>query len=169
MMALRLTILFALAAAVLCFRPMPHTFSRGKSTLHAIYDVKVIIDGTEHMVPINSADTILNQLDKAGLDPPNSCRVGLCTECAALVTANQDAISYDAAVLDPETTAKGFILTCSTRVTGPGVELVLGQHEGMYDSQYGEFRAGYDESQKDIQKGGLFGGINSALNLNTEA
>jgi len=85
------------------------------------------------------------------------------------VTQNQANIAYDAAVLDPETTEKGYILTCSTRVIGEGVEIVLGKHEEMYESQYGEFRKDHEDSQKSNQKGGLFGGITSALNLNTEA
>ncbi|CAM9623717.1 unnamed protein product [Chrysoparadoxa australica] len=76
-----------------------------------------------------------------------SCRTGLCTECAALVEKGMESVSLDAAVLDPEVTAKGFILTCSARITGPSVELLSGQNEQMYDAQYGSFREDHDSMQ----------------------
>ena len=133
------------------------------------YDVVVRADGDSRIVKLSSQDTILNGLENAGFEAPYSCRTGLCTECAALVTANIDSVELDAAVLDPETTGKGFILTCSARVKGEGVELTLGQHTNMYDSQYGNFRKDHEDMQKNSQSKGLLGGLNSALNLNTEA
>ena len=50
-----------------------------------------------------------------------------------MVTANLDKVNLEAAVLDPETSARGFVLTCSATVEGPGVELILGVGDKMYE------------------------------------
>lgn len=49
------------------------------------------------------------------------------------MTANLGNVELQAAVLDPETSAKGFVLTCSATIKGPGVEMELGAGEKMYD------------------------------------
>ena len=53
--------------------------------------------------------------------------------CAAIVTANLDSVKLEAAVLDPEISAMGFVLTCSATVEGGGVELELGAGDKMYE------------------------------------
>jgi ferredoxin len=132
------------------------------------FNVKVI-DGEEKVVSMSADDTILNELERLGYDAPYSCRTGLCTECAAKVN-NINAVKLDAAVFDPETTAKGYILTCSSRVKGDDLVLILNQHAEMYESQYGNFRKDHEESQaKIVNNKGIMGGFKSALNLNTEA
>lgn len=50
-----------------------------------------------------------------------------------MVTANLGNVALDAAVLDPDISARGFVLTCSATVAGPGVELELGVGDKMYD------------------------------------
>lgn len=54
-----------------------------------------------------------------------------------MVTANLDNVKLEAAVLDPEISARGFVLTCSATVEGEGVELELGVGERMYDVSVG--------------------------------
>lgn len=49
------------------------------------------------------------------------------------MTANLDNVHLEAAVLDPDISARGFVLTCSATVEGPGVELILGVGDKMYD------------------------------------
>ena len=49
------------------------------------------------------------------------------------MTANVENISFEAAVLDPAVSAKGFVLTCSATVNGDGVKLELGAGEKMYE------------------------------------
>lgn len=50
-----------------------------------------------------------------------------------MVTANLDNVKLEAAVLDPEISAMGFVLTCSATVEGDGVKLELGAGEKMYE------------------------------------
>lgn len=50
-----------------------------------------------------------------------------------MVTANLDNVKLEAAVLDPDISARGFVLTCSSSVSGPGVELEIGVGDKMYE------------------------------------
>lgn len=50
-----------------------------------------------------------------------------------MVSANLDNVELEAAVLDPDISARGFVLTCSSTVVGPGVELEIGVGDKMYD------------------------------------
>lgn len=53
--------------------------------------------------------------------------------CAGMVSANLNNVKLEAAVLDPDISAMGFVLTCSATVDGPGVELELGAGDKMYE------------------------------------
>lgn len=50
-----------------------------------------------------------------------------------MVTANLDNVKLEAAVLEPEVSARGFILTCSSTIEGDGVAITLGAGEKMYE------------------------------------
>lgn len=50
-----------------------------------------------------------------------------------MVTANLDKVKLEAAVLEPEVSARGFVLTCSSTIAGSGVELELGAGDKMYE------------------------------------
>ena len=127
-------------------------------------------DGNSKEVSIGSKNTILDGLENAGIDAPHSCKAGLCTDCAAFIKAGRESVELEAAILDPDATEKGFVLTCSSRVVGEGVELLLGCADKMYDLHFGEFRADHESFQeKSDNKKGFFGGLDAALNLNTEA
>ena len=145
------------------------------SQLRASYNVNIIskVDGKtiENTVKMDDSVTILDALRSQGIDAPYSCQAGLCTECAVLILSNQESgIELEAAVTDPETTAKGYVLSCSARVVGEGVNLILGLGEEMYEDAYGDFRRDHESYQQgganDGKKGGIADGI---LNLNVEA
>lgn len=40
--------------------------------------------------------------------------------------------------LSPDQSAKGFILTCQSYATGPGIEITLNQYNTVYEEQYGK-------------------------------
>lgn len=111
--------------------------SRSSST--GRYEVTVILNGEEKVVSIPKDNNILAGLMDTDLNPPHSCRAGLCTECAAFVEEGMEQIQFEAAILDPKVSKLGFILTCSARVNGPGVKLKLGAGDDMYEAQYGNF------------------------------
>mmetsp|Transcript_5482 Transcript_5482/g.8759 ORF Transcript_5482/g.8759 Transcript_5482/m.8759 type:complete len:184 (-) Transcript_5482:9-560(-) len=120
------------------------------------HEVSVIgVDGEKKTVQMGDGDTILDSLENANIEAPHSCRTGLCTDCAAFVKAGLNNIKLDAAVLDPAVSARGFILTCSSSVVGPGVEMELGKHEEMYDAQYGTFRDDHEAAQKGSKNTGI--------------
>lgn len=143
--------------------------------LHASYSVK-ILDMDEDKRPVNerilelSGDmTILEALLQVGEDAPHSCKAGLCTDCAVLALSGQENIELEAAVLDPETTEKGFVLACSAKLKGD-CSLLLGVGEDMYEDQFGQFRKDHESYQEggsnSDKKPGQLDGI---LNLNVEA
>ena len=59
-------------------------------------------DGARSTISADAGVSILDAVEAAGLDAPHSCRTGLCTECAAVVTAGIEQVHLEAAVLDPE-------------------------------------------------------------------
>ena len=94
----------------------------------------------KRVVKLSAEHTILDALLMEGEEAPHSCKAGLCTDCAVLALNGQENIELEAAVLDPETTKKGFLLSCSARIAGDDVSLLLGVGEDMYEDQFGEFR-----------------------------
>lgn len=50
-----------------------------------------------------------------------------------MVTSNLENVKLEAAVLDPDISARGFVLTCSATIEGTGVELELGVGDKMYE------------------------------------
>lgn len=154
---------------VASFVVRPKALVMSTTRLQATYPVKIIMEGEESLIDVDESRDILTGLLKAGFDAPYGCRAGLCTDCAALVLKGRDSIELEAAVLDEETTEKGFILTCSAAVTAPGVELELSVGDDMYESQYGDFRKDHESFQNQGTKSGIAAGLDAALNLNTEA
>lgn len=41
--------------------------------------------------------------------------------------------------LSAEQSKQGFVLTCQTHPTGPGLEVELGMYDTVYESQYGQY------------------------------
>eukprot|EP00904_Undaria_pinnatifida_P006638 jgi/Undpi1/3103/HiC_scaffold_15.g06477.m1 len=127
---------------------LPIAGIRSQTQTHPAHDMLVTLPAGEvRTVAVEEGQSILDALEADDIDAPHSCRSGLCTECAAIVTANLDSVKLEAAVLDPEISAMGFVLTCSATVEGGGVELELGAGDKMYEAQYGDFRKGHDDAQ----------------------
>ena len=74
--------------------------------------VKVILDGEVTAMDIKvPGATILESVDKIGLDAPYSCRGGVCSSCKAKVTEGIVQMRYNYSLTDEEV-KKGYILTC---------------------------------------------------------
>jgi hypothetical protein len=53
----------------------------------------------------------------------------------------------------------GFVCACQTYITGPGVTVLLGQNDEVYEMQYGKFEKSYEMKYSDKKgeiKKGLF-------------
>jgi ring-1,2-phenylacetyl-CoA epoxidase subunit PaaE len=82
----------------------------------------IILDGAEVIVPMREGETIVDAAIRAGLDPPFSCRAGMCCTCRArLLEGRVDmAANYS---LEPWETEAGYVLTCQSRPLTPRVVL----------------------------------------------
>ncbi|WP_110970546.1 ferredoxin--NADP reductase [Pseudomonas huaxiensis] len=73
--------------------------------------VAVRLDGEDYTVPCGSGETVLDAMQRAGLNPPSACRVGGCASCmCTLESGAVDLLHNDA--LDQDELAEGWILAC---------------------------------------------------------
>uniref|UniRef100_A0A7S2YSW2 2Fe-2S ferredoxin-type domain-containing protein n=1 Tax=Entomoneis paludosa TaxID=265537 RepID=A0A7S2YSW2_9STRA len=103
-------------------------------------------------VPVYPGETILAALERlassggtsgANIPPPFDCRRGNCLTCSAQHTSESAATNLIDTTdngLSPyvaKTIAeRGYVLTCSSTVTGPGVSLTLGANNQLWDYVY---------------------------------
>lgn len=74
-------------------------------------DLRVILDGTEHCVPVPDGSTLLEAAEASGLALPCLCRQGTCGACAVLLIAGH-VIMNDCAALSKRDRNAGLILAC---------------------------------------------------------
>ena len=71
----------------------------------------VRLDGEDYELPCDSGETVLDAMQRAGLNPPSACRVGGCASCmCTLESGAVDLLHNDA--LDAGELAEGWILAC---------------------------------------------------------
>lgn len=87
------------------------------------HDVKVEVYGKEHTITVKPGDTILNAAQDAGLEPPFSCTVGVCTTCRARVLSGKVHMDEREGLSDAEIN-EGFVLTCQSHPLTDGVHVV---------------------------------------------
>jgi ring-1,2-phenylacetyl-CoA epoxidase subunit PaaE len=79
--------------------------------------VKVILDSEVAEFSLdNEGKTILEALEKAGLDAPFSCRGGVCCSCKAKVLKGSASMKMNYSLTDEEV-KDGYILTCQAHPT----------------------------------------------------
>lgn len=71
----------------------------------------VVLDGTEHQLTVAPHATLLDTMQAAGLNPPNSCRSGSCGACMCKVEEGSVTLKLNA-VLDDDDLADGWTLAC---------------------------------------------------------
>lgn len=87
------------------------------SNFEGLSEVTVIIDDEETTFQLDSnGDTILSELDAAGIDAPYSCRGGVCSTCKAKILIGGARMDTNLALTDNEVKA-GYILTCQAHPT----------------------------------------------------
>ena len=94
-------------AAVAC------TWRRGP-TLTRMATADVDLDGQRHRIDWPPHATLVDVMEAAGIDVPNSCREGRCGSCVCtVVSGDVDTAPND--VLEPEDLRSGLILACQSR------------------------------------------------------
>lgn len=85
-------------------------------------DVTIILDGEERTVNVPAGISILNSAIKADLDPPFSCKSGICTTCRAKLYKGKVKMDEREGLSDAEI-ADGYILTCQSHPLTDNVKL----------------------------------------------
>jgi 3-ketosteroid 9alpha-monooxygenase subunit B len=68
---------------------------------------------------------MLDVLIDSGLDPPYSCREGICGACACQLTGGKVEMMHNE-VLEAEDIADGYVLACQSVPRTPAVEITYG-------------------------------------------
>ncbi|MHA6194877.1 2Fe-2S iron-sulfur cluster-binding protein [Pseudomonas wadenswilerensis] len=71
----------------------------------------VRLDGEDHQLPVDSGETVLDAMHRAGLNPPSACRVGGCASCMCTLESGEVELLINDA-LDAAELAEGWILAC---------------------------------------------------------
>jgi 3-ketosteroid 9alpha-monooxygenase subunit B len=84
--------------------------------------LSVTLDGEVASLPWPAGTRMLDVLIEAGLDPPYSCRQGVCGACACQLTGGQVEMAHNE-VLEAADIADGYILACQAVSLTPEVSI----------------------------------------------
>ncbi len=85
--------------------------------------VKVEVFGQTKEISVKPEETILIAAQKAGMDPPYSCTVGVCTTCRARLRSGKATMDEREGLSDVEIDM-GYVLTCQAHPLSDDVDLV---------------------------------------------
>lgn len=81
-------------------------------------ELAVHLDGEDHRLACASGETLLDAMQRAGLNPPSACRVGGCASCMCTLESGEVELLHNDA-LDAGELAEGWILACQAVPTSP--------------------------------------------------
>ncbi len=84
--------------------------------------VKIILEGNEYDIDVPPDVNILDAAIKADLDPPFSCKAGICTTCRAKLYSGKIKMDEREGLSDAEI-EEGYILTCQSHPLTDNVKL----------------------------------------------
>jgi 3-ketosteroid 9alpha-monooxygenase subunit B len=84
--------------------------------------IQVTLDGQTRLLPWPPGTRMLDVLIDEGLDPPFSCRQGICGACACQLTGGEVEMVHNE-VLEAEDVADGYILACQAVPLTPTVAI----------------------------------------------
>jgi 3-ketosteroid 9alpha-monooxygenase subunit B len=87
--------------------------------------LQVTLDGHTRRLPWPAGARMLDVLIDSGLDPPYSCREGICGACACQLTGGKVEMVHNE-VLEAEDIADGYVLACQSVPRTPAVEVTYG-------------------------------------------
>jgi ferredoxin len=99
------------------------------------FTAEINYQGQQYTIPVSADQTVLESAQAAGLDLPFSCSAGVCTTCAAQLTAGT-VEQPDAMGLSPDLQEKGYALLC---VSYPRSDLKIEteKEDEVYQLQFG--------------------------------
>ncbi|MGB0850049.1 MAG: 2Fe-2S iron-sulfur cluster-binding protein [Bacteroidia bacterium] len=86
--------------------------------------IKVEVYGDEKEITVKPTETILIAAQDAGMDPPYSCTVGVCTTCRARLRSGKASMDEREGLSDAEID-EGYILTCQAHPLSDDVDLIF--------------------------------------------
>jgi ring-1,2-phenylacetyl-CoA epoxidase subunit PaaE len=86
--------------------------------------IQVEVFGQKKEVIVKADQTILEAAQDAGMDPPYSCTVGVCTTCRARLRSGKASMDEREGLSDSEI-EEGFVLTCQAHPLTGDVDLVF--------------------------------------------
>jgi ring-1,2-phenylacetyl-CoA epoxidase subunit PaaE len=86
--------------------------------------IQVEVFGDKKEITVKPTQTILIAAQDAGLDPPYSCCVGVCTTCRAKLRSGKASMEEREGLSDSEI-EEGYILTCQAHPLSDDVDLVF--------------------------------------------
>ena len=86
--------------------------------------ILVEVFGEQKEITVKPTDTILIAAQNAGMDPPYSCTVGVCTTCRARLKSGKASMEEREGLSDAEID-EGYILTCQAHPLSDDVDLVF--------------------------------------------
>ena len=104
----------------------------------ATYSVSAEIEAEVHQFKCRADQTVLNAAEAAGISLPSSCCTGVCTTCAAVISAGS-VDQPDAMGVRSDLQEQGYALLC---VSFPRANLTLktGQEDALYEAQFGQYQ-----------------------------
>jgi ferredoxin len=100
------------------------------------YTVEINHQGTTTTIQVPEDKTILTAAQEAGLDLPFSCSAGVCTTCAALITAGE-VDQTEGMGVGPDLQAEGFALLC-VAFPRSDIKLETEKEDIVYQKQFGQ-------------------------------
>ena len=86
--------------------------------------IQIEVFGQKKEVLVKVDQTILEAAQDAGMDPPYSCTVGVCTTCRARLRSGKASMDEREGLSDSEID-EGFVLTCQAHPLTDDVDLVF--------------------------------------------
>jgi len=87
-------------------------------------EITVEVYGDTEKITVKPTETILIAAQEAGMDPPYSCTVGVCTTCRARLKSGKASMDEREGLSDAEID-EGYILTCQAHPLSDDVDLVF--------------------------------------------
>jgi 3-ketosteroid 9alpha-monooxygenase subunit B len=87
-------------------------------------EVEAVLDGASTRFACEPGELLIDAMQRAGIEPPNSCRSGLCGACMCRVESGSVTLTTNG-VLDEEELAEGWTLACSATPASAALRIVF--------------------------------------------